>query len=126
MEADGHVLIGSYDRVKQAMRLETDRPIALREAIMNCRSGGTVSVPGVYGGFVDKIPFGTVVNRSLTIKSGQTHVQKYMRPLLQRIQEGQIDPAYIITHRLPLDQGPEGYELFAKNKNDCIKVVLSP
>ena len=108
MEAHGHAPIYAYDRAKQAMMLETDRPIALREAILACRNGGIVSVIGVYGGFIDKFPMGAVMNRSLTIKTGQCHVQRYMRPLLERIQRGDIDPSFVITHRLPLDEAAEG------------------
>ena len=126
MEAHGLGMIGAYDRVKQASCMETDRPIALREAMMACRNGGTVSVPGVYGGFLDKIPFGSVMNRSLTIKTGQTHVQRYMRPLLERIQNGDIDPSFVITHRMPLDDAPQAYEMFKNKQDECIKVVLKP
>jgi threonine dehydrogenase-like Zn-dependent dehydrogenase len=126
MEAHGFGLPGAFDRVKQAMMLETDRPTALRQALMACRNGGTVSVPGVYGGFLDKIPFGSVMNRSLTIKTGQTHVQRYMQPLLQRIQNGEIDPAVVITHRLALDDAPYAYDIFKNKQDDCIKVVLRP
>ncbi|HNR13223.1 MAG TPA: zinc-dependent alcohol dehydrogenase [Thermodesulfobacteriota bacterium] len=126
MEAHTPGLIYAYDRVKQAMMLETDRPIALREAILACRNGGTVSVIGVYGGFIDKFPMGSVMNRSLTIKSGQCHVQRYMRPLLERIQNGEIDPSFIITHHLPLDDAPQAYEIFRKKRDSCIKVVLKP
>jgi threonine dehydrogenase-like Zn-dependent dehydrogenase len=115
-----------YDRVKQATRMETDRPIVLREAIQSCRSGGTVSVIGVYGGLIDKFPIGTVMNRSLTIRSGQCHVQRYMRPLLERIQNGDIDPTFIVTHRLPLHEAPRGYEIFKNKREDCVKVVLKP
>ncbi len=126
LEAHSPGLHGAYDRAKQAFRLESDRPNALREAIMNCRSGGTVSVPGVYGGLLDKFPFGTIVNRSLTIRSGQTHVQRYMRPLLERIQAGEIDPTFIITHRLSLDDAPHGFEIFNNKQDECLKVVLTP
>ena len=118
--------IGIYDTVKQSMMLETDRPHALRQAITYCRKGGTVSVPGVYGGFIDKFPMGAVVNKGLTIKSGQTHMHRYMGPLLQRIQNGEIDPSYIITHRLALDEAPHGYEIFRNKQEGCIKVVLKP
>ncbi|MGH7825598.1 MAG: zinc-dependent alcohol dehydrogenase [Candidatus Binatia bacterium] len=117
---------GAYDRVKQAMMLETDRPIALRQAVMACRKGGTVSVAGVYGGFIDKMPFGSVVNKALKIKSGQTHVQHYMRPLLERIQKDQIDPSFIISHRMRLDDAPKGYKIFNNKEDGCIKVVLKP
>ena len=126
MEAHAPGLVGAYDRVKQAMMLESDRPYALRQAILCCRNGGTVSVAGVYGGFVDKMPFGAVMNRSLTIKSGQTHVQRYMRPLLERIQAGQIDPSFVITHRLPLSDAPAGYAMFMEKRDGCIKTVLKP
>ena len=126
LEAHAPGLHGAYDRAKQAMRLESDRPSALREAVVNCRSGGTVSVPGVYGGLVDKFPFGAAMNRSLTIKSGQTHVQRYMRPLLELIQAGEIDPSFIITHRLPLDEAPHGFEIFNNKQDECMKVVLTP
>jgi threonine dehydrogenase-like Zn-dependent dehydrogenase len=126
LEAHSHTPMYPLDRAKQAMMLETDRPLALREAVMSCRNGGTVSVIGVYAGFVDKFPMGTVVNRSLTIKSGQCHVQRYMPQLLERIQKREIDPTFVITHRMALDQAPEGYDVFVKKKENCEKVVLSP
>ena len=106
--------------------LETDRPIALREAMLACRNGGTLSVPGVYGGFLDKLPFGSVMNRSITIKTGQTHVHRYLGPLLERVQKGEVDPSFVITHRLKLEQAPEGYEMFLHKQDECIKVVLKP
>jgi threonine dehydrogenase-like Zn-dependent dehydrogenase len=118
--------IHAYDRVKQAVRLETERPHALRQAITCCRNGGVVSVIGVYGGFVDKFPMGSVMNRSLTIRSGQCHVQKYMKPLLEHIEAGRIDPTFIITHRLGLDDAPNGYDTFKHKEDDCVKVVLTP
>jgi threonine dehydrogenase-like Zn-dependent dehydrogenase len=126
MEAHGHGVQFAYDRAKQAARLETDRPIALREAIQACRNGGTVSVIGVYGGFIDKFPIGAVMNRSLTIRSGQCHVQRYMKPLLARIEQGEIDPSFVITHRLALEDAPRGYEIFKQKQDDCEKVVLRP
>jgi threonine dehydrogenase-like Zn-dependent dehydrogenase len=126
MEAHAPGMQYAYDRAKQAMMLETDRPIALRQAIMACRNGGTVSVIGVYGGFIDKFPMGSVMNRSLTIKTGQAHVQRYMRPLLERIQNGEIDPSFVITHRLPLQDAPYGYEIFLNKQDSCVKVVLKP
>ncbi|MDB6064263.1 MAG: alcohol dehydrogenase [Pedosphaera sp.] len=126
MEAHAPGVKYAYDRVKQAMMLETDRPLALRQAIMCCRNGGTVSVPGVFGGFIDKMPFGSIMNRSLTIKTGQTHVQSYMKPLLERIQKGELDPSYVITHHLKLEDAPRGYEMFRDKEDDCIKVVLKP
>jgi threonine dehydrogenase-like Zn-dependent dehydrogenase len=116
----------AFDRAKQAARLETDRPHALREAILSCRNGGIVSVIGAYGGFVDKFPMGAVMNRSLTIRSGQCHVQRYMRPLLARIMAGEIDPSFVITHRMSLDDAPRGYEIFKNKEESCEKVVLSP
>jgi threonine dehydrogenase-like Zn-dependent dehydrogenase len=106
--------------------MATDRPTALREAILACRNGGTVSVPGVYGGLLDKVPMGAVVNRALTIKSGQTHVQRYLRPLLQLIEEGRIDPSFVVSHRLALDEAPQGYAMFRDKQDECIKVVLKP
>lgn len=126
MEAHGPAAMYAYDRAKQALMLESDRPIALREAIMACRNGGTISVIGVYGGLIDKFPMGAVMNRSLTIKSGQCHVHRYMRPLLERIQRGEIDPSFVVTHRLELDQAPEGYDMFLNKEDECVKVVLKP
>jgi len=126
MEAHAPGVAGAYERAKQAMMLETDRPHALREAIQCCRNGGTVSVAGVYGGFIDKMPFGSVMNRSLTIKTGQTHVHRYLRPLLDRIEQGQIDPSFVVTHRMRLDEAPDGYEIFNHKQDECIKVVLTP
>jgi threonine dehydrogenase-like Zn-dependent dehydrogenase len=118
--------IHAYDRAKQAARVETDRPHPLREAIMCCANGGIISVMGAYGGWIDKFPMGAVMNRSLTIKSGQCHVQRYLRPLLQRIQNGEIDPSFIVSHELPLDEAPHGYDMFKHKEDDCVKVVLRP
>jgi threonine dehydrogenase-like Zn-dependent dehydrogenase len=126
MEAHVHGPVGVYDRTKQALRLQTERPGALRQAVLACRNGGTVSVPGVYGGMLDKMPFGSIVNKALTIRSGQTHVQRYMKPLLQRIVAGEIDPSFIVTHRLGLDDAPAAYEIFKHKEEECIKVVLKP
>jgi threonine dehydrogenase-like Zn-dependent dehydrogenase len=126
MEAHMPGIIGAYDRVKQAMMLETDRPHVLRQAIMACRKGGTVSVPGIYGGFDDKIPLGSFVNKALTLKTGQTHVQRYMLPLLERIENGDIDPSFVITHRMSLEDAPKGYDIFLNKQEECIKVVLKP
>ncbi len=126
MEAHGHGPMYAYDRAKQAMMLESDRPIALREAIMACRNGGTVSVAGVYGGLVDKLPFGSLMNRSITIKTGQTHVHRYLKPLLGRIEKGQIDPSFVVTHRMSLDDAPKAYNMFLNKEDECIKVVLKP
>ena len=126
MEAHIHGPVGVYDKTKQALRLQTERPGVLRQAVLACRNGGTVSVPGVYGGMVDKIPFGSIVNKALTIKSGQTHVQHYMKPLLQRIVAGEIDPSFIVTHRLGLEDAPAAYDIFKHKEEECIKVVLKP
>jgi threonine dehydrogenase-like Zn-dependent dehydrogenase len=114
------------DNIKTKIFLATDRGHVLREAIYCCRKGGTVSVPGVYFGFIDKFLFGAVIGKALTIKSGQTHVQKYMPLLLEKIQKGEIDPSFVITHRLNLEQAPEAYKIFRDKKDQCIKVVLSP
>ena len=126
--SEGHLcgMLGLYDTVKTALMMETDRPPSLRQAILACRVGGTVSVPGVYGGFIDKFPIGAVVNKALTIRSGQTHVQKYLRPLLELVQKGAIDPSFIITHRMKLSEAPQGYKMFRDKQDECIKVVLRP
>jgi threonine dehydrogenase-like Zn-dependent dehydrogenase len=124
MEGHGPGILGTYDKVKTAMMLETDRAYALRQAILACRSGGTVSVAGVYSGFLDKFPMGAIVNRSLTIRSGQCHVHRYMRPLLERIERGEIDPSFVITHRMTLDEAPRGFDLFNQKEDECMKIVL--
>jgi threonine dehydrogenase-like Zn-dependent dehydrogenase len=124
LESHAHGPMYAIDRVKQSARIETDRPLALRQAIRCCRNGGTVSVIGVYGGFVDTFPLGAIVNRSLTIRAGQCHVQRYMRPLLDRIIRGEIDPSLVVTHRLPLSEAARGFEMFAKKIDECEKVVL--
>jgi threonine dehydrogenase-like Zn-dependent dehydrogenase len=126
MEAHGMGLEGFYDKAMQAVKLETDRPNVLRQAIVACRKGGTVSVPGVYTGLVDKIPMGAFMNKGLTMKTGQTHVHKYLQPLLDRVQKGDIDPSFIITHSLPIDKAPHAYEIFKHKQDNCIKVVLKP
>jgi threonine dehydrogenase-like Zn-dependent dehydrogenase len=127
MEGHHHEpLAYAYDRAKQATKIETDRPVALRQAIMACKSGGTISVIGAYGGFIDKFPMGALMNRSLTIKTGQCHVQRYMRPLLERVENGDIDPSFVITHELELGQAPQGYDTFLHKEDDCVKVVLKP
>lgn len=115
-----------YDRMKQAVMSESDRPIALRQAIMACRNGGTVSVPGVYGGMIDKFPMGAVMNRSLTIKTGQTHAQRYFKPLLDRITHGDIDPSFVVTHRMKLEDAPQGFDIFNRKEDGCIKIVMTP
>jgi len=126
LEAHGTKVDYYYDRVKQAVGLESDRPIVLRQAINACRKGGTVSVPGVYGGLLDKVPFGAVFAKGLTIKAGQTHVQRYMAPLLNMIGEKQLDPSFVITHRLKLDDAPSAYKEFQTKQDNCIKVVMRP
>jgi threonine dehydrogenase-like Zn-dependent dehydrogenase len=126
LEAHGTGLGGVYDRVKAGMSLATDRPTALRQAIQACRKGGTVSIPGVYGGLLDKVPMGAAFAKGLTFKMGQTHMHRYMRPLLERVRRGEIDPSFIITHRLRLDEAPEAYKTFRDKRDDCIKVVLKP
>jgi threonine dehydrogenase-like Zn-dependent dehydrogenase len=126
MEAEGHGIQYAYDRTKQAMMLETDRPIALREAMMSVRNGGTLSVPGVYGGFIDKVPFGSIMNRSVTVRTGQTHVQRYLRPLLERIEKREIDPSFVVTHTMRLEDASHGYAQFRNKEDGCIKIVLKP
>jgi len=126
LEAHAPGIWGFYDRTKQALMLESDRPYVLRQAIMACRGGGTVSIPGVYGGLGDKIPLGAMMNKGLTIKTGQTHVQHYFRPLLDRIENGQIDPSFVVTHRMRLEEAPQGFDAFFNNQDECIKVVLKP
>lgn len=126
MEAHGTGLDALYDKAKQAVRLESDRPTALRQVILACRKGGTVSIPGVYGGFIDKVPLGAAFNKGLTMKMGQTHVHRYLQPLLDRVQKGEIDPSFVITHRMKLDEAPQAYEIFKQKKDNCIKVVLKP
>ena len=126
MEAHGTGIDYAYDRVKQAVGLETDRPTVLRQVIQACRKGGTISVPGVYGGFIDKLPFGAIFAKGLTLRSGQTHVQRYMRPLLERIGQKELDPSFLITHRLRLSEAPQAYKMFRDKQDNCVKVVLRP
>lgn len=126
-EAHSHGSIDAVlDKAKKALKLGTDRAHALRESIMCCRTAGTVSVPGVYVGMIDKFPFGAAMNKGLTIRTGQTHVHRYMRPLLDRIERGEIDPSFVITHRAPLADAPELYKTFREKEDGCIKVVLTP
>ncbi|MBW4696560.1 MAG: glutathione-dependent formaldehyde dehydrogenase [Aphanocapsa lilacina HA4352-LM1] len=126
LEAHGSGLEGIYDNVMNVLKLETDKPAALRQAIVACRKGGTVSIPGVYGGLLDKMPMGAAFAKGLTFKMGQTHVHRYLQPLLERIEQGKLDPSFVITHRLKLEEAPEGYRTFRDQKDDCIKVVLKP
>jgi threonine dehydrogenase-like Zn-dependent dehydrogenase len=126
MEGHSTSVSGLYDRVKTAAFLATDRLTSLRQAIQACRKGGTVSIPGVYGGMLDKVPMGAAFSKGLTMKMGQTHVHRYVRPLLERIRRGEVDPSFVITHRLPLDQASWAYRTFRDKQDECIKVVLKP
>lgn len=126
LEAHGTGLMGAYDKAKHLTRTETDRPTALRQAIQACRKGGMISIPGVYSGFIDKFNIGAAFAKGLTFKMGQTHVQKYMPELLGRIERGEIDPTFLITHRLALEEAPRGYEIFRNKEENCVKVVLKP
>jgi threonine dehydrogenase-like Zn-dependent dehydrogenase len=126
LESHGTTLDAWYDRAKVSMYLATDRPHALREAIRACRKGGTLSIPGVYGGFLDKFPLGAAFAKALTLKMGQTHVHKYLPILLERIERGEIDPSFVITHRATLDDAPEMYRTFRQKQDQCIKVVMRP
>jgi threonine dehydrogenase-like Zn-dependent dehydrogenase len=115
-----------YDRAKQMLLMETDRGHVLREMIYVCRPAGVISIPGVYGGLLDKVPIGQVMNKGLTIRTGQTHVNRWTDDLLRRIEEGQIDPSFVITHTVSLEDGPEMYKVFRDKQDSCIKVVLKP
>lgn len=126
MEAWGHGAMFLYDRAKQAMKLAQDRAIVLRQCLETCKKGGTVSVPGVYVGFDDKIPVGAFMNKALTLKTGQTHMMRYMAPLLERIERGEIDPSFVISHRLPIAKAPDAYRMFRDKQDHCTKVVLDP
>jgi threonine dehydrogenase-like Zn-dependent dehydrogenase len=126
MEAHGSSIDALYDRAKQMMKLEFDRAHVLRQVLHSCRKGGTVSLPGVYAGFIDKVPFGAAFGKGLQLRMGQTHVQKYTRKLLGLIEEGKIDPSFVITHRVSIDDAPEMYRVFRDKQDDCIKVVLRP
>jgi threonine dehydrogenase-like Zn-dependent dehydrogenase len=124
LEAHGTGVEYAYDKVKQSLRIELDRPIAVRDAIMACRNGGIVSIIGVYGGLVDKFPLGPMMNRGLTIKTGQCHVHRYMKPLLERIERGEIDPTFVISHHMKLDDTPRGYDMFVHKQDQAMKIVL--
>jgi threonine dehydrogenase-like Zn-dependent dehydrogenase len=126
MEAHGTTVGAIYDEIKTRTMMATDRPNVLRQAIQVCRKGGVVSIPGVYGGMLDKIPFGAAMNKALTLKMGQTHMQKYMQPLFERVMNNEIDPSFVITHRVPLRNAPEMYKTFRDKQDHCIKVVLDP
>jgi len=125
-EAHGTKLTDMYDAAKFKLHLATDKPTVLRQAIQACRKGGTVSIPGVYAGFLDKFPMGAAFSKALTLKMGQTYVQKYMRPLLNLIEEGKVDPTFLITHRLNLNEAAEGYKMFNNKDDNCVKVVMRP
>jgi threonine dehydrogenase-like Zn-dependent dehydrogenase len=126
LEAHSADLQGTYDKIKVALLMETDRPSVLRQAIQAVRKGGTLSIPGVYGGLLDKVPFGAAFGKGITMKMGQTNMHNYMRPLLERIEKGQIDPSYIISHRITLDQAPEMYNVWRDKKENVTKIVIDP
>ncbi|MDB5291706.1 MAG: Alcohol dehydrogenase GroES domain protein, partial [Phycisphaerales bacterium] len=127
LESHGHsAMETAYDKIKTNLMLESDRPAALRQAIECCRPGGTLSIPGVYGGLADKIPLGALMNKGLTIKTGQTHVHRFVPELLDFVRQGKIDPSFVVTHRIPLSQAPYGYHIFREKKDNCVKVVLDP
>lgn len=126
LESHSRELQGFYDRVKTALMLETDRPSVLRQAIQAVRKGGTVSIPGVYGGLLDKVPFGAAFGKGITMKMGQTNMHNYMKPLLDRIEKGQIDPSYIISHRITLEDAPRMYEVWRDKKEFVTKIVIDP
>jgi len=126
MEASGHGIVFAMDKAKQMMRTQMDRPIVLRQAIIACKKGGSVSIPGVYASFIDKVPMGAYMNKGLTMKTGQTHMMRYMQPLLERIERGDIDPSFVISHVLPIDKAPEAYKIFRDKRERCTKVVLKP
>jgi threonine dehydrogenase-like Zn-dependent dehydrogenase len=122
----GHGALHAMERVKQASRQETERGHAVRDAILACRPGGIVSIMGVYGGLMDKVPMGALMNKGLTVKTGQCHVHRYLQPLYDRIRKGEIDPSFVVTHRLSLDLAPDGFETFKHKQDECVKVVLKP
>lgn len=126
MEAAGTGIEGAYDSIKQTLRLESDRSSALRQLIKACRKGGTLSISGVYGGFVDKMPMGAIFAKGLTMRGGQAHVHKYLPHLVKLVQDQQIDPSFIITHRMQLEDAPRGYRMFRDKEDSCIKIVLKP
>ena len=126
MEAHDTTAVYAYDRVKQALRIQTDRPTAVRQAILACRKGGTISVIGVFAGLVDRYPLGAFMNKGLTMRSGQQHAQKYIPVVLERMVSGDIDPGYLATHPMPLDQAPLGYEMFKTKEDGCLRAVFHP
>lgn len=126
MEAHGTDLLAKYEKAKQTLKVQMDRPTVLRQMTRACKKGGVLSVPGVYAGWIDKFPFGVIFGKGLTVKCGQTHIHKYMRILLQRVESGDLDLSYIITHRLRLSDGPDAYKVFTEKEKGCIKVVMKP
>jgi threonine dehydrogenase-like Zn-dependent dehydrogenase len=124
LEAHGHGAQFAYDKVKQTMKIEQDRPLAVREAILACRSAGIVSILGVYAGFVDKFPLGSLMNRGLTIRTGQCHVHRYMKRLLGHIERGEIDPTFVVSHHMKLDDVAKGYDMFMRKHDDAMKIIL--
>jgi len=124
LEAHGTGLQYAYDSTKQKLKIQQDRPIAVRDAILACRSGGIVSIMGVYAGFVDKFPLGSLMNRGLTIKTGQCHVHRYMKPLLERIERGELDPTFVVSHHMNLDDTPRGYDMFMHKEDEVMKIIL--
>jgi threonine dehydrogenase-like Zn-dependent dehydrogenase len=126
MEAHEGGFIGMYDKVKQVMRVQTDRPFALRQAIMACRKGGTLSIIGAYGGLGDKIPLGAMMNKALVIRQCQAHVQSHWGKLLEMIAGGKLDPSFAVSHRMRLSEAPEGYKMFLEKRDGCMKILLRP
>ena len=126
MEAHKTGIEGAYDFAKQTVKIESDRPYVLRECIQACRKGGTISLAGAYSGFVDTIPMGAAFNKGLSFKMGQAHVHRYLKPLFEKIEKGEIDPSFVVTHVMPLREAPQAYEIFKKKLDGCIKVVLKP
>lgn len=126
LEAHGATADAVYDRLKAAAFMVTDRVHVIRQAARACRKGGTLSIPGVYAGIADKFPIGMIFGKGLTVKTGQTHVHRYLKPLFERIEKGEVDPSFVITHRFKLEDAPKAYKMFANREERCIKVVLSP
>jgi threonine dehydrogenase-like Zn-dependent dehydrogenase len=126
MEAHHGGLQGAYDRTKQALRLESERPYVMREAIMACRKGGTISMAGVYGAFVDKFPLGALMNKGLQLRTGQVHAQHYIPRLLEHVERGDIDPSFVATHEMSLDQAQSAYQTFKQKNDECVRVVFRP
>ncbi|GCE45845.1 threonine dehydrogenase-like Zn-dependent dehydrogenase [Thermosporothrix hazakensis] len=126
MEAHGPSLLGLYDKVRQTVRLTTDRATAVRQAIQACRKGGVVSIMGVYGGFLDKFPLGAAFTKGLTLRMSQMHAQRYTHMLMERVAKGEVDPTFVVTHRMSLDEAAQGFELFKHKEDECLRVVFRP